>query len=571
VKRSFGAHARAVFRTMLISGLVLMAVGTTAVDRSDAAVPVRAAHSVPPTNQGAVPTPAGLLTATDYAIPAGAIHVATDGYDNGAGADGVVHDGSTREKAFRTLRKAISEAEPLDTIVMYNGDYPESVAFDKRITVQAAPNNGRVWMKGSNVHGNWAANSTTNPSFWTATGFTFPETLCRGTCTPAGVVDPGSMAGHAEQVFVNGEPLQQVAWASGSPGVGKFAVGPAPSHQVKIGTSPAGKIVEISTRKEAMFIYGLAHGTIIRGIGFANYASPWTAGTDATVRVDAAMVRLERNAFVRSSGTGLSVANFAGGVLDRNVIAYNGARGANLYRADTMTVVKNRIESNNTENFSLSGCGIHCNLAGMKVVSSDNLTVSDNTINYNLATGLWCDVGCTDTVIDINRVSGNLGSGIFYEVSARATITNNWVTNTVGGIGSTAAGIKIANSEDVTITNNVLVGNHRQLGMYSPARVVDDPYSRSLGLVWKTLRAKVNNNTFVPGTAPNRATELLKTSGSAEVSSRGMFAQATGNDVQEPTTQRFIWWTSGGEQPYTGICPFERATGLDFGTTDCRA
>jgi hypothetical protein len=207
----------------------------------------------------------------------------------------------------------------------------------------------------------------------------------------------------------------------------------------------------------------------------------------------------------------------------------------------------------------------------MKATSVDNLTVKGNTFLNNRSTGMWCDVSCTDTVIEDNQITGSFHSGISYEVSARASIKNNWIVNTAGGNGTTAAGIKLSNSNDVTISNNALVGNYRQLGVYDIASrrdgEPDDQYSRDLALPWKTFNTRVNNNNFVPGTAPNRAEELLKTLANAEVSSNGMFAETSGNIVNEPTPQKFVWWTSPAVPPYNGLCAFEAAV-REFGTSN---
>jgi nitrous oxidase accessory protein NosD len=228
-----------------------------------------------------------------------------------------------------------------------------------------------------------------------------------------------------------------------------------------------------------------------------------------------------------------------------------------------MVIKANRFEGNNTENFEVNNCSRVCNVAGLKTVSMQRLDVFANTFLNNRTLGYWCDLSCTDTEIYLNTATGNYGGGLYYETGGRGDIHHNKVEGTTGVSNEVTAGIMVSGSEDVRITNNRLIGNVRQIGMYEDDRP-PDPYGQERGLTWNTVRAVVNDNVFTPNGTTVR---LLQSKGTAANLSPGMFAQALRNNVEDPTNQRFSWATAPGfGREYVGLCAFETVSRLDFGT-----
>lgn len=569
----FATSNRRSLRAVLAVGMVLLAVATTSVNGAAAApvAPVKVERvAAAPKPQGVEPIPNGMLPATNYPVPAGAIHVAIDG-DDGTG------DG-TSAKPFQSLRKAVAVAwgRPAPrTVVMHAGDYPEGaqpgpwdvpiskpIGIDRPMTIQAAPGE-KVWLKGSDVHTNWQ--KLPNVDKWKAVGWTSP--FCQDCYDPMAIDPAYPMAGKPEQVFFNGLPLRQVG-SLGAVGNGTFFYN-AGTRELTVGNNPAGVVVEISNRWNALYLNAGASGTIIRGIGFANYAPTLSEANVnlGAVVTGASNLTFENNAFVRNSATGLGGSGSDRMVVRGNVLSYNGARGMNLNLSHQATVTLNRFEQNNTERFRVNGCDHACTVAGFKAARADDLSVVNNTFLNNYGAGFWCDLGCTDTLIQNNSIQGNRGSGIVYETGARTNITGNWVVGTPSDGGQTSAGIVVSGSEDVTINSNVIVGNIRQIGMYDTTRTPaaeNETYSMNLGLTWDTVRARITNNTFVwePLTGM-----LLKTLATPQVAAPGMFSQLSGNTVRNASTQVFHWERSTTDkQDYTGLTAFEAGTGWDFGS-----
>jgi hypothetical protein len=544
-------------RTMLAFSMVLLAGATTSTYGAAASTPVRAERvAATPPLQGVEPIPNGMLPDTNFAVPAVATHVAING-------DDVNGDGSAA-RPYQTLYKGIEKVPVGGTIVMHAGDYPEGSRpgtptrmTNKRFTLQPAPHE-KVWLKGSDVHRNW---TSLGSNIWRADGWTSP--FCQNCYDPLAIDPANPMAGKPEQVFFNGLPLAQ-AERRADIRSGKFFYDTA-TRELLVGDNPSGVVVEISNRWNALYLNPGASGSIIRGIGFANYAPHWRDDQLGALVTDTENLTLDRNAFVRNSATAVGMANRTGNVVTKNVFSYNGARGMNLYRSHRATVTFNRFEANNTEKFRVSGCNHACTVAGFKAASADDLSVVENTFLNNHGAGFWCDLSCTDTEIRKNSVQGSYAVGIFYETGGRANITENWVVGTRSDNGPRSAGIIASGSEDVTIHNNVIVGNIRQIGIHDDGRLPDD-YARQVGLSWNSIRTRITNNLFIPDAS---TVALLNTVATSQIQAPAMFSELGGNTVRDADNQVFHWAISpppAGPVTYTGLDDFEDGIDREFGT-----
>jgi parallel beta-helix repeat protein len=126
---------------------------------------------------------------------------------------------------------------------------------------------------------------------------------------------------------------------------------------------------------------------------------------------------------------------------------------------DDILVEGNEIAYNNFEREYRYGW----EAGGTKFVKTRRLVVRDNWSHHNWGPGLWTDIDNIDTLYEGNLVEDNADSGIFHEISYRATIRNNTVRrNGFDRVGDWAygAGILIAHSPDVEVYGNTLEDNH---------------------------------------------------------------------------------------------------------------
>ncbi|MDV6013346.1 right-handed parallel beta-helix repeat-containing protein [Haloechinothrix sp. LS1_15] len=406
-------------------------------------------------------------------IPEDAMVVATSGDDDAAG---------TREAPLRTLAEAIDRAEKDATIVLREGVYRESVGMIRTsVTIQSYPGE-EVWFRGSTVVDDWSA----GPGYWEHTDWV-PD-FCRDCFIPEIIDDERPLAGRPDMVFVDGEPLGQVADRDElEPGT--FLVD-TDAPAVLIGDDPSEATVEVATHDHLLQFDGdEAAGSIIEGIGVEHYASRQDYGTrSAMVVVNAPDVTITGSTFAWSASTGLAVFQ-PGATVAGNHLRDNGLVGLLANRADGLTVAGNTITGNNARHFTLTGEAIGA--AGSKVTRTDGVHVAGNIFAGNHATGWWCDLGCTDATVVGNQSTDNLRHGFYYEVSSQALIGGNVSANNGG------EGLKISSSDGVEVYHNTFTGNDLTLGIYNDPRDPEfDPHSDELGLTWLTSDTVLVNNVF---------------------------------------------------------------------------
>jgi len=400
---------------------------------------------------------------TAYAFPDDAIFVATSGDDGSAGSEGA---------PLRTIERAIAVAPQGATIVLRDGVYRESVAVNKPVTLQPYPDE-QVWLKGSDVIQDWS----TDGSVWRHDGW-YHELRSD---TPAEGLDPAfPLAGEPEMVFVNGRPLRQVATKSAvEPGT--FSVDEA-ADALYVGDDPTGSLVEAATRRVGINVQapkgGSADGVVVRGLGFAHYATGYEGANSAALSVRTNFARIEHNSFSYNATVGAGLYG-RDGVVQGNTFAYNGKGGMRGFGAHRMRFVSNVMSYNNQERFSTKHAA-----AGIKTSGGRDILWRDNLAEHNLAEGLWCDVSCYNLTA-VHNVAVRNHSGMQYEHSAEGIIASNLV------IDNNGPGIVIgAGSEDTRVYNNTLYGNAAQL------RIIDDDRvsSEDPDLTWVTTDVTFTNN-----------------------------------------------------------------------------
>lgn len=214
---------------------------------------------------------------------------------------------------------------------------------------------------------------------------------------------------------------------------------------------PADALVELSATRFG--IAGTALDVVVKGLVFERYANRAQVGvidmaegarrwavSDCVVRQSHAV-----GAVVRDEST------IRGCRLVDNGQQGLGGSGVGLLAEDNLLSGNNR-----------AGFDPGWSAGGAKFAFAVRLQVLRNTVLDNGGPGLWCDIDCDDVLYEGNQVEGNTDAGIFHEISRSAEIRDNTVigngTDSPGWVFG--AGIQVAGSSDVTVTGNVVEGNH---------------------------------------------------------------------------------------------------------------
>jgi parallel beta-helix repeat protein len=428
-----------------------------------------------------------LLPATSYPVPAGAVFISPDGSDT-AGT-------GTQAQPFKTLTKAVANAQAGETIVVRGGIYrlTAPVSVMKQLTVQPYPGE-KAWFKGSAVLSGWTQSGddwvtdlAPLPRAEDATlGFGCSDNHAKGDrcfldvpVPPPGQQAEDHPANHLEQVFVNDVALRQVLTRAEV--VPATSTSPATFYvdrsngRVFIGVSPVGKTVEATVARMGLVMGSWTDssgtGLVVRGLGFAHFA-------ETSLLVLAPQARVDSCVAAWNSVRGIYVnAKALDSVVSRSSIAFNGALGLHG-AANGLRVENGLVKGNNTEGFAKTW-----GAAGMKFIQAQGLKLRGNLVEDNNATALWMDVDINAAEVVRNRVRDNAGIGIFFEISKGAIIASNVVTGN-------SAGIMVANSHDARLWNNTVVNNDKALYIKEDPRNTSD----ASGGYRATVGTEIRNN-----------------------------------------------------------------------------
>jgi parallel beta-helix repeat protein len=227
-------------------------------------------------------------------------------------------------------------------------------------------------------------------------------------------------------------------------------------------------------------------GAILDGQGVTPFAfsggiSPYASNvTIRGLRITGYQPRFQHGA-VDAGGNSPSDAT-TGWVIDSNEVAYNGEYGIRL--GNSARITNNNVHHN--KRLNIAGSGKHTVIAsneiafgnylgafdadfeagGTKFTHSDGLVLRGNYVHDNVGAGLHLDLNNINTIVEANRVDHNGSEGIVLEISYKATIFNNTVTNN-GWFDPRNrynfiwnAGIGIHASTDVEVYGNTVSGNY---------------------------------------------------------------------------------------------------------------
>jgi parallel beta-helix repeat protein len=279
---------------------------------------------------------------------------------------------------------------------------------------------------------------------WVTDGQLPPQPTRRGVCRPAGYT--GCQFGEA--IFLDGRPLWRVMRLDD--------VGPGEFFQdyqrnlVYLADDPAGHTVEQSVVDE--LVHSQASSVTVRGLVLQK------AKTSGLRSSNAGGWRIEYNEARLNHGFGIVTGRTASGSVVRgNHTHHNGEVGLGGGGTDGL-YEGNEVDHNNTAGFDQFWAG-----AGAKWAYTVRLTLRNNFSHDNAGPGLWVDLDSRDTTIEGNKVTGNAGPGIFYEISHGASIRDNVVSG--NGFDPiyrgwyVGAGICVAVSPQVEVYRNRVTDN----------------------------------------------------------------------------------------------------------------
>lgn len=368
--------------------------------------------------------------------------------------------------------QAIVNANPEGTtFVLKAGVYREAQIkpknFQTFIGEDGAVMDGSVDIKG------W----TYSNGFWVADGF------------PAPGYNHGEgrdgMARYKEDLVVNDQPYLRVG-SMGEVGAGEFYYN---GGKVYIKDDPTGKAT-VAMKTTSAFDGGTTQGVTLENITMKYYASMAQHGaveghtTKNWTLIDVNAIKNHGAGVMAGDGMKIIGGNFSD----------NGQLGIHAHDTTGLYIDGIVAKGNNYAGFE------HWwEAGGVKILTSDNVTVKNSQFMENKGTGLWFDWDNRNVLVENNFMTKNEGMGLQYEASREALFKGNVLTyNNQDGykVGYWGSEMIIQNSSKVEAVGNHVVAEIGQgIGM-----VYDQRGGGSYGPHY-TLDNNVHGNTIVMLTA----------------------------------------------------------------------
>jgi len=218
-----------------------------------------------------------------------------------------------------------------------------------------------------------------------------------------------------------------------------------------------------------------ARGVVLRGLEITGYPTQIQLG--AVLAPGGWIIEDTEIHHNRHGGVNLG----PGSVIRRSSIHHNGQIGVKA-EGDGVVVEDNEIAYNN----HLGAFDPNFEAGGSKFINTTNLILRRNYVHHNGGPGLWADGNAYLTTYEENVIEDNTGPGIFHEISYDAVIRNNRIDR--NGFGFIGGGMVIANSSNVEVYGNILVGNNGGI------RAGDDSRGSGPRGAWVTKNLWVHDN-----------------------------------------------------------------------------
>lgn len=476
-----------------------------------------------------------------------------------------------------SLQAKINAAPAGSTVRAEPCIYREQINITKPLTLEGQAG---TEIRGSERWINWVASGDNFVSSATLRRFYQEDVSCQ---------PKTQQCSWPEQVFLNGSPMKQVAPGS-NPAPGQFMVNAA--RRVVIGSSPKGRVVEVTVRKHWVIGNANADDVTIKGFTMRHAANDWrcgalqsrpeTTGSGSTFRScrfggDGDNWNLLNNRLFHAAGAVVSVRSKNANI-EGNEIAYGGQLG--IHNPQDGSVVKyNHIHHNNTQAFcreaetcvgySTDGNATATNTlvesGGIKVAGGMGFVqVIGNVVHHNDGQGIWFDVGTHDIEVAHNRVHHNTRRSIFFEISDRAQIHNNviWENGWGTPLSVNGAGIEIGNSDDARVYNNTLAWNADGIAVRCHNREPGDQSVCQNTTVHDNVVLQEVTPFVANDSAPGLALAWLGTGGSSS-----LYAPSNGNlgfyndyyySRAEGSSPRYAW-----NSKYSALASFNATPGDD--------
>lgn len=255
-----------------------------------------------------------------------------------------------------------------------------------------------------------------------------------------------------EMIYVNGHNMTQVLQYSDLTDDSFFADENAHTIYLQLGSglTMSGATIEVGIRPKIFVAQG-KQNLVLRDLVFRHGNA---AVQDSAVQIsDSNNVLVSGCTFEWNNWIGLGLSGTSNITLSDNTANRNGATGFDIYNMKNLVLDSNETSFNNWR--GARGNFLGWSVAGAKLGGVHLGLLSHHSSAMNRARGIWLDYDNRDFTVDGVTLVWNFNDGIFIEANPGPIL----VQNSTMSNNQYASGIAGANSSDVTVLNNAVIGN----------------------------------------------------------------------------------------------------------------
>jgi hypothetical protein len=368
----------------------------------------------------------------------------------------------TAAKPFRTIARAARMAMDYNSsgvgvrVQIGAGTFRESVRLAATGHDTAAPMifeampGGSAIVKGSDVWAGWRPGGAGVyvhdwPYTWGLAPYPDGWSCC---------VKLSDLMRRREMIFANGQRLRQVL-SRDDLMPGSFYVSESLRQafiRLPEGMTMETAEIEVAVRS-ALFVVQGRSNVVVRGLAFRHDVSP-IGGTAALTIQNASDVRIDQCTMEWNNFQGLGLTNSEHLSVTGVVSSSNGSTGIAGWKLSATLFTDGETSYNNWRGYESDFTD--WDPAGVKLMLLRDVAVLRHKAIDNLSYGVWLDTDCVNVLIDSLTSTNNYNDGLFLEallgpIEVRQSVfTSNH-----------RAGVLGANSSGITLTSNVMTGNHQ--------------------------------------------------------------------------------------------------------------
>lgn len=362
---------------------------------------------------------------------------------------------------YATLSKAVSTAAAGSSIVIRGGTYRGQAvaAVNKTLHIAAYPGETPIFDGTQIVSSGWTTSGSNSYRSYTP----LAATVGSGIQFTTGQNLTGTGVGkYPDQAWVGSTELQQVMTLAEVTS-GKFYVDQTNKRMYLSNTDISKGNIGISQLQQFAKVTG--SNVTIEGVTIQRYSD--LANTNGVLTITGSGFNMKNTVISDASFFTMTLSG-GGGILKSAIFDHITIQGSNFMGIEATYVDGLVVKNSKLDGANSFGEFTSSPVSGaIKTSKTHDDIIMNNEIANNKSHGIWFDQSNENVTVAGNRITGNTGDAVFFEISDNLWLINNYID-----ARNAQQGLKAAGSSGIHAINNTFIGGADNIGIYTDSRSI---------------------------------------------------------------------------------------------------